>query len=92
MAIRPIGCRRNRSETDDRTTTAGDLADVRGAVARHPDLIVAVRYESLVSRDHPIRLMKKVAEEASRRLGSGLGERYSERGLRAVPPEMLLKA
>lgn len=65
---------------------------VRGDVEKQPDLIVTVSPEDLVPRDHPIRLVKKVADGARRRLGPRLGELYSERGRKSVPPEMLLKA
>ena len=65
---------------------------MRGDVEKQPDLIVTVSPEDLVPRDHPIRLVKKVADEALRRLGPRLGELYSERGRKSVPPEMLLKA
>ena len=65
---------------------------MRGDVEKQPDLIVTVSPEDLVPRDHPIRLVKKVADEALRRLGPRLGELYSERGRKSVPPEMLLRA
>ena len=65
---------------------------MRGDIEKQPDLIVTVSPEDLVPPDHPIRNVKKVADEALRRLGPRLGELYSERGGKSVPPEMLLKA
>ncbi len=65
---------------------------MRGDVEKQPELVVAVTPEELVPRDHPIRLVKKIADEALRRLGPRLDELYSDRGRKPVPPEMLLKA
>lgn len=65
---------------------------MRGDIEKQPELVVTVTPEELVPRDHPIRLVKKVADEALRRLGPRLDELYSERGRKSVPPEMLLKA
>ena len=65
---------------------------MRGDIEKQPDLIVTVTPEELVPRDHPIRNVKAVADEALRRLGPRLSELYSERGRKSVPPEVLLKA
>lgn len=48
--------------------------------------------EALVPADHPIRIIKKVADEALKRLGPKLSAIYSERGRPSIPPEVLLKA
>lgn len=65
---------------------------MRGDVEKQPDLIVTVSPEDVVPRDHPIRLVKKVADEALRSLGPRLGELYAERGRKSVPLEVLLQA
>jgi hypothetical protein len=62
---------------------------VREDIEKQPDLIVTVTLEDLVPRDHPIRHVKKGADEALRRLGPRVGELYSERGRKSVPPEVL---
>jgi hypothetical protein len=53
---------------------------VRGDVEKQLHLIVTVSAKELVPPDHPIRLGKKVADGGLRRLGTRLGEQYSEGG------------
>ena len=54
--------------------------------------MVTVTPEALIPSDHPIRIIKKVADEALKRLEPELSAIYSERGRPSIPPEMLLKA
>jgi len=65
---------------------------MRGDTEKQSELVVTVTPEELVPRDHPIRVIKKVADGALRRLGPQLSALYSERGRPSIPPEMLLKA
>jgi transposase len=65
---------------------------MRGDTEKQAALIVAVTPEELIPRDHPIRVIKKVADEALKRLGPQLSAIYSERGRPSIPPEVLLKA
>jgi hypothetical protein len=44
--------------------------------------MVTVTPEELIPRDHPIRVIKKVADEALKRLEPQLSAFYSERGTR----------
>jgi len=54
--------------------------------------MVTVVVEELIPRDHPIRIIKKIADEALRRLEPDLEALYADVGRPSVPPEMLLKA
>lgn len=65
---------------------------MRGDIEQQRDLVVTVTPEELVPRDHPIRVIKKMADEALKRLGPKLEGLYSEKGRPSIPPEMLLKS
>ena len=54
--------------------------------------MVTVVIEDLVPAEHPIRAVKRIADEALRRLRPELDAMYAEVGRPSVPPEMLLKA
>lgn len=68
------------------------LEGMRGDIESQRDLVVTVTPEELVPRDHPIRVIKKMADEALKRIGPKLEGLYSERGRPSIPPEMLLKS
>jgi transposase len=65
---------------------------MRGETEKQGALMVTVTPEELVPADHPIRIIKKVADEALKRLEPLLSAIYSERGRPSIPPETLLKA
>jgi transposase len=65
---------------------------MRGDREKQPALMVMVTPEELIPKDHPIRVIKKVADEALKRLEPQLSAIYSERGRPSIPPEVLLKA
>lgn len=48
--------------------------------------------EERVPKDHPLRAVKKLADEALRELSPVFDGMYSKRGRRSIPPERLLKA
>src|SRR5215471_15913792 len=64
---------------------------MRGETEKQPALMVTVTPEELVPKDHPIRVIKRVADEALKRLEPQLSAMYSERGRPSIPPEALLK-
>jgi len=68
------------------------LEGMRGDIESQRDLVVTVTPEELVPRDHPIRVIKRMADEALKKLGPKLEGLYSERGRPSIPPEMLLKS
>jgi transposase len=68
------------------------LVDMRGDTEKQSALMVTVTPEELIPRDHPIRVIKGVADEALKRLGPQLSAIYSDRGRPSIPPEVLLKA
>src|SRR6266545_1069953 len=65
---------------------------MRGDTEKQPALMVTVTPEELIPKDHPIRVIKRVADEALKRLEPQLSAIYSERGRPSIPPEVLLKA
>lgn len=65
---------------------------MRGDNDPQRELMVTVTPEELVPRDHPIRIIKKIADEALGRLEPRLSALYAEKGRPSVPPEVLLKA
>jgi len=68
------------------------LGFMRGDNEKQARLMVTVSPEDLVPADHPIRIIKRVADEALQRLEPKLSGIYSERGRPSIPPEVLLKA
>jgi transposase len=68
---------------------------MRGHVKRQPNLFVKINLEELVPADHPLRAIKRMADEALAAMSRTFAAAYapSDRGGRpSVPPERLLKA
>ena len=62
---------------------------------RHEEQEVMLAHEDIegrVPKDHPLRTIKTVADEALKRLSSEFDRMYSRVGRASVPPERLLKA
>ena len=62
---------------------------------RHEDQDVMLAYVNLeerVSKDHSLRTIKAVADEALKRLSPEFDRMYSKVGRASVPPERLQKA
>jgi transposase len=55
-------------------------------------MLCLVSPESRVPQDHPLRDLKKLADEALRALGRTFNRMYAKTGRPSVPPERLLKA
>jgi transposase len=51
-----------------------------------------VRPESRIPKDHPLRLIRRVADEALSTLDAKFATLYSENGRPSIPPEQLLRA
>jgi len=66
---------------------------MRGQVNRQvPLLVPAVPIETLIPKDHPIRFVKRLADEALQQLDSHFQALYARCGRPRVAPEQLLKA
>ena len=68
---------------------------MRGRISRQTNLFVKINLEDLVSKDHPLRPIKRMADEALAALGRTFTAAYApqEKGGRpSIPPERLLKA
>jgi len=58
----------------------------------HHQVPQAPRPESRIPRNHPLRLIRRVADEALKALDGQLASLYSENGRPSIPPEQLLRA
>ena len=65
---------------------------MRGRVDPQATMLAFVDLEERVPRDHPLRTIKVVADEALERLSPDFDRMYSKVGRGSVPPERLLKA
>lgn len=68
---------------------------MRGRPNRQPNLFVAINLEDLVPADHPLRPIKRMADQALAAMGRTFDAAYapsSSGGRPGVPPERLLKA
>ena len=65
---------------------------MRGRHEEQEVMLAYVNLEERVPKDHPLRTIKAVADEALKRLSPELDRMYSKVGRASVPPERLLKA
>lgn len=65
---------------------------MRGTQPKQPSMLALVSIESLVPERHPIRAVKRVADEVLRDLSPLFDALYADVGRPSIPPERLLKA
>lgn len=65
---------------------------MRGLENKTPDLFSYVRPESFVPKDHPLRRIKKMADETLAGMDLLFDSIYAATGRSSIPPEKLLKA
>ena len=65
---------------------------MRGRRDSQATMLAFVDLEERVPNDHPLRIIKTVADEALERLSGEFDGMYSKEGRASVPPERLLKA
>jgi transposase len=65
---------------------------MRGKDVRRDGLFSYVRPESRIPSNHPLRLIRGVADEALKALDAQFAALYSENGRPSIPPEQLLRA
>ena len=65
---------------------------MRGSGDPQEVMLAVVNLEERVPKDHPLRTIKAVADEALARLSPEFDRMYSKVGRASVPPERLLKA
>ena len=65
---------------------------MRGRHEEQEVMLAYVNLEERVPKDHPLRTIKTVADEALNRLSPEFDRMYSKVGRASVPPERLLKA
>jgi transposase len=83
---------RRRGGTEDRKKNGSVIyQDMRGRQPRQTSLLCLLDVEKLVPRDHSLRGIKSLADEALKDLSRSLGGMYSKTGRPSIPPERLLK-
>ena len=65
---------------------------MRGRITGQSNLFVKINLEGLVPADHPLRAIKRMADEALAGMGRTFAAAYSPVGRPSIPPERLLKA
>jgi transposase len=65
---------------------------MRGQHNDQPMMLAWIDIEARVPLDHPLRLIKKLADDALRALSDTFDRMYAQSGRRSIPPERLLKA
>ena len=65
---------------------------MRGVDRRRDGLFSYVRPESRIPKDHPLRVIRQVTDEALASLNELFAALYSEIGRPSIPPEQLLRA
>ena len=65
---------------------------MRGRHEEQEVMLAYVNLEERVPKDHPLRTIKAVVDEALKRLSPEFDRMYSKVGRASVPPERLLKA
>lgn len=65
---------------------------MRGRAKAQTSMLMLVSPEERIPKDHPIRRIKKLADDALREMSSLFDEMYQQSGRVSVPPERLLKA
>src|SRR6516225_4775843 len=64
---------------------------MRGEAERQVGMLTLVTPEQRVSKEHPLRGVKVLADEALRDLSASFDQMYSTTGRPSIPPERLLK-
>jgi transposase len=65
---------------------------MRGRISAQSNLFVKINLEELVPKDHPLRGIKRMTDEALAGMGRTFSAAYSPVGRPGIPPERLLKA
>lgn len=65
---------------------------MRGSDERSGSLFSYVDIESRIARDHPLRLIRDLVNEALERLDAAFAKLYAHEGRPSIPPERLLRA
>src|ERR1017187_2828692 len=65
---------------------------MRGEPKDQPEFCALINPETRIPKDHPLRVIKRQAEEVLRRLSRQFDALYAANGRPSIPPEQLLKA
>lgn len=65
---------------------------MRGQDHQQSDMFSYLSPEQRVRRDHPLRAIRAMADQALKKMSSQFDAMYASTGRRSVPPEKLLQA
>ena len=65
---------------------------MRGEERRQRTMLMVVNLEARISKEHPLRRIKSLADVALKELSPIFDQMYSALGRPSIPPERLLKA
>lgn len=65
---------------------------MRGQDHQQSDMFSYLSPEQRVRRDHPLRAIRAMADQALKKMSSQFDAMYASTGRRSVPPEKLLRA
>ena len=65
---------------------------MRGPQDPQPSMLAFIDVETRIPQHHPLRMIKRLADEALRELSPLFDGMYAEIGRPSIPPERLLKA
>jgi transposase len=68
------------------------LRKMRGEDKKQSSMLVLMSPETRVPQDHPLRAIKKLADEALAKLSPVFDAMYASAGRPSIPPERLLKS
>ena len=64
---------------------------MRGKLYQQPSMLCLINLDDQIPRNHPLRDIRKLADEALGQLSRTFDAMYAKRGRPSVPPEQLLK-
>ncbi len=69
-----------------------EVVGVRGEQNPQVTMLAFIDLETRIPQDHPLRIIRRFADEALAALSPTFGEMYALHGRPSIPPERLLKA
>src|ERR687891_605954 len=69
-----------------------EVEPVRGRQEPQVTMLAFIDLETRVPPDHPLRIIKELADQALKKLSADLDRMYAQVGRTSIPPERLLKA
>jgi transposase len=90
-----LGCRGSSGEVvapDSVEASRIEVLGVRGEQDSQVNMLAFIDLETRIPQDHPLRIIRRFADEALAALSSTFDAMYARDGRASIPPERLLKA